>query len=337
MGLRTSQQKRQRPRGRGGFAWTPAAVTATTRYCRFAPSVSSTTPVLPSTVTRCPSLRSGGGVAGADHRRDPVLPGDDRRMGEDPAAVGDQRAHAREHDRPGRGRHRAHHHVARPDLAELVLAHHHPHRAACIDRAMPVCRPQRPRPVRSRGSPNNWAMPPQDAWLTRRAGGGSRSKGGSPAGRSPYAYGPGWAMAHARCPLAHPGRLPAVGTIEQRRAGILRLQEEHVLDGGQLAPLDEPASDLQRQIAEESRLDAVRPPHPVLQGRIGLAGAGQGPLESLPVGLRVRGQETPGLVGRLGCVVAAPPVPPGRVRTRARAGRQRGGGGHAASRRGWAR
>jgi len=42
----------------------------------------------------------------------------------------------------------------------------------------------------------------------------------------------------------------AISTIEQRRPSFVCLQEEHIVDAGKLPPLDEPASDLERQIAE---------------------------------------------------------------------------------------
>jgi hypothetical protein len=51
-------------------------------------------------------------------------------------------------------------------------------------------------------------------------------------------------------PPGQPYRLVPTGAIEQGRAGVRRLEEEHIGDGSELAPVNEPSSNLECQIAK---------------------------------------------------------------------------------------
>ncbi len=77
-------------------------------------------PLPPSTRTRSPVRRRVGGAAAADHGRDAQLAGDDGRVGERRAHVGNDRGGAGKDGRPADvGRHR-HQDLARLELVALL-------------------------------------------------------------------------------------------------------------------------------------------------------------------------------------------------------------------------
>lgn len=154
-----------------------------------------------------------GGVAGADHRRDLVISGDDRRMGEDPAGVvtralmlGKTTDQARE--------------VTGETTTSPPGTSAHPPTAPCRCHDQPTSECQPPAPVLAPSE--QLSEPPQNLLVDRTSGDGSRSNGGSPGGGSEYAYGPELAMADARTAGSRhsvPRRWPCTTATESCAAG----------------------------------------------------------------------------------------------------------------------
>ena len=88
----------------------------------FAHANTVTSPESPSTRTRVPSAMRLGGLTGSHHTRYPVLARHDRRMREQPAAVGDDRPEQRQEDVEGLARGLGHQHVALDDAVEFGRA-----------------------------------------------------------------------------------------------------------------------------------------------------------------------------------------------------------------------
>ena len=91
-------------------------------------------PVEPSTRSIWPVPIRDGGAPGADHGRQPVLARDDRRVGHDPADVGDGRLDLGEDRRPGRRGDRADEDLAGADVGDLVAGLDHPGRTLDLAR-----------------------------------------------------------------------------------------------------------------------------------------------------------------------------------------------------------
>ena len=104
----------------------------------------------------------------------------------------------------------------------------------------------------------------------------------------------------------------AVRSLEQCRTGVVRIEHEYVFDGIQLSAVGEPATDLERQVAEEGALDVERPQGAVLPRRIRLGCAGQRRFEA--VALRRRPPREGGAGSRHGCASPLVGRPPSRRR-----------------------